>query len=437
MITITKFFFSCLILASTLTVNAQVNLNFTSNEDIATGWIFSGTDVTNTTVENNEYLAMTRFGTNNWCTAIYQPVGGIAFGTDRFIAVKSSNSSIGVKLSDGTIYLGTSAYSIPVSPVPGSKFYIHVFRVANFTGGSLPSLTGNLTCTKMEFSTQGGTPGVTATDPTVYIDWVKSFSTEAAMLQFALDNEKFDIDFKATDAVNNNLNLWRSNAVTINDAPTLSADNEYMQFTPKVGATLPDTTSVRYNPSLGWDWDMTTAKVVVIRMNCTTRPLIGIWASALVPSGIFDVKKFAPEANPKKVLNSTDSLYVFQLPAGLTAVTGKQTFRNFKISVPNQKAGDVAKVDWIKTFVSLDAANAYVNGLTPINEVISSKIALKVFKSGNSICIEGLTEPGLVEMYTPSGTKVFSKVMSNGIIPSLPVGIYIAKHKNEIIKVIL
>lgn len=449
--TITQIFFGCLLLASSLTVNAQVNLNFTSSADIATGWTYIGTDAANTTIVKSDYLAMTAVNNtatppvlNNYCTATYQPTGGIAFGADRFLAVKSSNSIITMKLTSdvaGSVQ-GVSTYSIPVSPVPGTRFYIHVFRLADFTGGTNLTPAGNLTCKSMYLGTQGGTPGISAANPTLYIDWIKSFSTEAAMLQFALDNDKFDIDFKASDAINNNLNFWVSNATTINDVPTLSADNEYMQFTPKavitLPATLPATTSVRYNaPATGFDWDMTNAKVVVIRMNCTTRPSMGIWASTLVPSGSFDIKEFAPEANPKKALNSTDSLYVFQLPAGLTAVTGKQTFRNLKISVPNQNAGDVAKVDWIKTFVSLEAANAYVNGLTPINEIKSSLGSLKVFKSGSNICIEGLASPDLVEIYSISGSKVFSKAISNGTIPSLPSGIYIAKHKNEIIKVIL
>jgi len=448
--TITKLFFGCLLMAHSLTVNSQVNINFTSSDDIAagTGWSFIGTNAANTTIVNSDYLAMTAVNNtatppvlNNYCTPIYQPTGGIAFGTDRFIAVKSSNSGITVKLTNGAVYYGASVYSttLPVSPVPGSKFYIHLFRIADFTGsGSVQPSAGDLTCTKMDLSTQGGTPGVSAANPTVYIDWVKSFNTEAAMVQFAADNSKFDIDFKETVAINNNLNLWQTNAPTVNNAPTLSDDNEYMQFSPKVGASLPATTSIRFNTP--WYWDMTAAKVVVMRMNSTTSPTMNIWAQTLLPSGSFDAGITA-QASPKTVPNSTDKLYVFSLATGsLTNISGVQRFNNLKINVPSQNTGDVAKVDFIKTFASLTAANDYVNAIvtgTGIEANISDKAGFIAFKSSNDIKISGMNAPALVEVFNLNGGKVFAKELNNGSIPSLPAGVYIVKSKNTVIKVVL
>jgi len=481
--TFTQILSVCLLMASSLTVQAQVDLNFTSSADIESDWTFTapnaptGTPTVTASIESSDYLSLKRNGFQSTfpsaasnpakavLSALYQPAGGIVFGADRFIAVKSSSSIVALNLLSNEVgsAVATCAYTIPVSPVPGTKFYIHLYRLSEFTG-TPTNLTpsGNLNCTSMEIIVPtNATVGASSTNTmsegrnTVYFDWVRTFSTEEAMTQYALDNSKLNIDFNATDVINASSFFWIADGSN-NDAPNFTTNTEYMSFTTKSTlTTYPVTTAVRYNSSYnvpgvaptlsvnagGFDWDLTNAKVVVVKMEvigATAIPQFSVYANnTLMPGSVKIDATYSPEANPQAVPNSSDKLYVFQFPSTLTAFTGKQRFSSVKIKATLQNAGDVAKVDWVKVFPSLDAANAYVNGLTPIPEIQAPKTTLKLFRNGNGLSIDGLSTPELVDIYTIAGTKVYSKISSNGIIPFLPKGVYVVKCKNDIVKVIL
>ena len=484
--TFTKIFSVCLLSAFFLTVNAQVDQNFITSADIASGWTFTapgGTTIVSSvstnyvsgtvaaTVVNSDYLSLTRNGSGSYyfpsnssnpaltvLSATYQPAGGINFGADRFIAIKSSSSNLGLNFlsSEAGSTVATCAHTIPVSPVPGTKFYIHLFRLSEFTGTTTNlNPTGALNCTSMEITVPtNSTPSMSVNAKTAYIDWIKTFSTEADMVQYALDHSKLDVDFKATDAINASNNFWVVDGSN-NNLPDYLTNSEYMSITPKSGlSSYPVTTAVRYQPTVivdpigsatvnGFDWDLTNNKVVVAKMQVTAAatPQINFYAvSSILPGNISLSVTITPESDPQSVPNSSDKLYVFNFPSSITKYTGKQRIMALKMYVSQQNSGDIAKVDFVKVFPDLTSANAYVTSYitsTGVDAVNRTNVNFKAYKSAGNIAIEGMTESSLVEVFNVNGLKLFSKVMNNGSVPSLSAGVYIVKCKETVFKIVL
>lgn len=143
---------------------------------------------------------------------------------------------------------------------------------------------------------------------------------------------------------------------------TLSSDNEYLQI--KSNSDSKAVASVTYNTgdnkSGGFLWDMTNAKVVVIKMNGATAPYIGISSDVLNGNQTSNILIKA-EPNPKPASNSADKFFVYVLPNSLTKYSGIQRLKVFKIYANHQISGDVACVDWIKAFPSVEDADNYIN----------------------------------------------------------------------------
>jgi len=79
----------------------------------------------------------------------------------------------------------------------------------------------------------------------------------------------------------------------------------------------------------------------------------------------------------------------------------------------------------------------FVNGQTPIPEIQASKKTFKVIRNGCGLCIDGLSTPELVEIYTITGMKVYSKVTGNRITVCLPKGVYVTKCKGDVVEILL
>ena len=456
--TITKLFFGSLLMASSVTVKAQVNENFNS----FTGMTYAGTGG-QYTFSGEGYVQSFNTGTGSplvyqtWINATWQPTGGIVFGADRFIVAKCNQKSFYMKVMKfGTTggVANTEGVINPylISAIPGTQFYTFVFRITDATpAAALTSLNpaGSLTVDKIQMRTGNITGNLpTNVQSEMLIDWVKSYSTEALAIQAALDAEKFNIDFKADNAVNKSLTFWGSNGSNT-AAPGLSADGEYMQINWLSGSA--QTTSNVYKPigintaNDGYDWDVANSQAIVVKMGGATAPSVKLYSTATQnTSGVAIDAGLARQTGEQTAPNSTDKLFVFTLPTSLTnlaATQGRQRMTNFQIFANNQNTGDVATVDWIKTFASLTAANAYVTavvaGTTGIEANKSENAGFIAYKSSNQITISGMNASALVEVFNLNGGKVFAKVLNNGTIPSLPAGVYIVKSKNTVIKVVL
>jgi len=79
----------------------------------------------------------------------------------------------------------------------------------------------------------------------------------------------------------------------------------------------------------------------------------------------------------------------------------------------------------------------YSSPLILTDSIVFDQGGIIVYKSNTDIVISGMKTSKLVEVFNANGSKIFSKVIQYGSIPTLAGGVYIVKSGNAVIKVVI
>jgi len=165
------------------TTYAQIDIKFSPTTDLSQ-YIYSGT--TEGVIENKKSLKVIVLEGKDWSAIFYKPVGGISFGSDQFVVVKSSKKRCQLKVTSDTDSYGFGEGKW-VKSADGES-YIHTYRLSDLKPQN-PVTTG-VYCKNVQFGTFGLMGG-----DVVLLEWVKSFPDEASAIQYVKTVEKLDAKF--------------------------------------------------------------------------------------------------------------------------------------------------------------------------------------------------------------------------------------------------
>ncbi len=480
---------------------SQINSQFSATSEVAaTGTnIWTPTSASGLSVDvSNGWGVLTNYNgtayTASDCRMIY--VGSaLTFGgtADKYILSKEVNTNLGANTITGSNNLivklrigsndyivnaeGATGYSNTKNPVnryavPGKNEVVCLSRVKDmyFNSTFFPVST-NTAVARIQYM---HVPTSNSALNSYNVDFIKSYVDSAAVFQAVSDNvssmnkanvsSAFNIDF--------NTSTFMSGFTASPTAIAQSGDKEtvIMQTT----AGTPGLAFLQYQPAGpalfgGFLWNFQKSNALLVKLNkqqavaANSNYQVKLTLTVTDATGKLTSYEYLTPFNgesyssavTQKVVDQTNDYYVAIDLSSLTCPTaGAPTYsalasQNYCQATKIQflvtsglASGDIISVDYLNTFASKADADTYVNSISGIKDITTTKSNISVPKflvstNAGILKISGMDKEQLVTVYNASGVKVYSKLMRNEAVPGLKSGLYLVKINNEVAKVIL
>jgi|GEM_PF-3905318 len=484
------------------TSTSQINSQFSATSEVAA----SGTNVWTPTSASglsvdvaNGWGVLSNFNgtayTASDCRMIY--VGSaLTFGgtADKYILSKEVNTNTGsntitgsnnliVKLRIGSNdYIvnaeGATGYSNTKNPinryaVPGKNEVVCLSRVKDmYYNSTFFPVSTNTAVARIQYM---HVPTSGSALNSYNVDFIKSYVDSATVFQAISDNvsslnkanvsSAFNVDFGAS--------TYLTGFTASPTALTLSGDNEsaIMQTT----AGTPGLAILQYQPAGtalhgGFLWNFQKSNAILAKISkqqaVTANSNFQIKLTLTVPDATGKLTSYeykTPElageaysaAVSQKVVDQTNTYYVTIDLSSLTCSTaGAPAYsalaaQNYCQATKIQflvtsglASGDIVGVDYLNTFASKADADTYVNSISGIKDITTTKNNIKASEFSASaksgvLKISGMEDEQLVSIYNAAGVKIYSKTMKNETVSGLRSGLYLVKINNQVVKVTL
>lgn len=484
------------------TSTSQINSQFSATSEVAaTGtnvWTPTGASGLSVDVANG-WGVLTNYNgsayTASDCRMIY--VGSaLTFGgtADKYILSKEVNTNLGANTITGSNNLivklrigsndyivnaeGATGYSSTKNPinryaVPGKNEVVCLSRVKDmYYNSTFFPVNTNTAVARIQYM---HVPTSSSLLNSYNVDFVKSHVDSVAVFQALSDNvsslnkagvsSAFNVDFGAS--------TYLSGFTASPTVLTLSGDNEYAMMQTTAGT--PGLAILQYQPAGtalygGFLWNFQKSNAILAKISkqqsVPANSNYQIKLSLTVPDASGKLTSYeykTPElsgeayaaAVSQKVVDQTNTYYVTIDLSSLTcsaagapaysALAAQNYCQATKIQflvTSGLASGDIVGVDYLNTFATKADADTYVNSISGIKDITTTKnyvSAPEFLVSSNAgvLRVSGMDEEQLVTVYNAAGVKVYSKMMRNETITGLKSGLYLVRINNEVAKVIL